>query len=113
MFTSLDLLVLVFVGLAAAMMISLCLMFVIKKKLVQNIFFYITLILGLFVAFFGYMVGSGMFPIQTAVAIITALACVGALVIRIVGKGNDKMFLIARVIAAAAFVIGFINAFIL
>ena len=111
MFTSLDLLIIVFMALAAAALLSLCLMFLIRNKPARIVFFHIASALGLYVSWVGFRIGiGGLFTIQIAIGILTALMCVGAFVLERVSKGNNKMFLIARIISAAALVIGFFNA---
>lgn len=114
MFTSLDLLVLVFLAIAASTLLSLCLMFLIRNKIAKRIFFYVTLALGLFTAWGGFSIGFvGWFPGQIALSAVVVLMCVGAFVLERVCKKNDKMFLIARITSAAALVIGILNAFII
>lgn len=113
MLTSLDLLILVFIGFAFAVLVSVCLMFLIKNRIVRRVCLYISIVIGIIMAFLGYMISSGMFPMQTATAMMTALASVGALVFDIVGRKNDKLFLVARIIAAASVAVGFINAFLI
>ena len=111
MFTSLDLLIVVFMALAAVTLLSLCLMFLIRNKTARKVFFYIASVLGLYVSWVGFRIGfGGMFSIQIAVGVLTALMCVGAFVLERVSKGNDKMFWVARILSAAALVIGFFNA---
>jgi hypothetical protein len=110
MFTFLDLLVVVFLALAALSLLSLCLMFLIRNKTAKRVFFYISTVFGIYIASIAFRISSGFFPAQTGLAIVTALMCIGAFVVERVGKNNDKMFLIARLIAAAALVIGFFNA---
>ena len=111
MFTSLDLLVIVFMALAAVTLLSLCLMFLLRNKTARKVFFYIASALGLYVSWVGFRIGiGGLFPLQIAVGVLTALMCVGAFVLERVRKGDDKMFMIARSISAAALVIGFFNA---
>ena len=111
MFTSLDLLIIVFIALAAVTLLSLCLMFLIRNKTARKVFFYIASVLGLYVSWIGFRIGiGGLFSIQIVIGILTALMCVGAFVLERVSKGNNKMFLIARIISAAALVIGFCNA---
>ncbi len=111
MFTSLDLLVIVFMILAAATLLSLALMFLIRNKTAKRVFFYITSALGLYMSWVGFRIGfGGLFPIQMVVGVVTALACIGAFILERVSKGNDKMLLIARIISAAALVIALFNA---
>lgn len=111
MLTSLDLLVIVFMALAATTLLSLCLMFLIRNRTARRVFFYITSVLGLYVSWVGFRIGiGGWFTGQMAVGILTALMCIGAFVLERVGKSNDKMFLIARILSAAALLLAFFNA---
>ena len=111
MLTSLDLLIIVFMALAAAALLSLCLMFLLRNKTARKVLFFISSVLGLYLSWVGFRIGiGGFFPIQIAIGVLTALMCVGAFVLERVGKGNDKMFMISRIISAAALAIGFFNA---
>ena len=111
MFTSLDLLIIVFMALAAVTLLSLCLMFLIRNKTARKVFFYIASVLGLYVSWIGFRIGiGGLFQIQIAIGVLTALMCIGAFVLERISKGNDKMFLAARILSVAALVIGFFNA---
>ena len=111
MFTSLDLLVVVFMALAAVTLLSLCLMFLIRNNTARKVFFYITSALGLYMSWVGFRIGyGGLFPIQIALGIVTALLGIGAFILERVSKGSSKAFLVARCISAAALVIGFFNA---
>ena len=111
MFTSLDLLIIVFMALAAAALLSLSLMFLIRNKPAKKVFFYIASVLGLYVSWVGFRIGiGGLFSFQIAIGVLTALMCIGAFVLERVSKGHDKMFLAARILSAAALVIGFFNA---
>ncbi len=111
MFTSLDLLVIVFMVLAAVTLFSLCLMFLIRNKIVKRVFFYITSAIGLYLSWVGFRIGfGGFFPIQIIVGIVTALMCIGAFILERVSKGNEKLMLIARIISSAALVIALLNA---
>ena len=111
MFTSLDLLIIVFMVLAAAALLSLCLMFLIRNKPARIVFFYIASALGLYVSCVGFRIGvGGLFSFQIAIGVLTALMCIGAFVLERISKGNDKMFLAARILSVAALVIGFFNA---
>ncbi len=110
MFTSLDLLVIVFMALAAVTLLSLSLMFLIKNKKAQKACFYTASVLAVYVASVGIRIGFGMFPIQVIVGILAALVSIGAFILERVSKGNEKMFLIARILSAVALVLGLFNA---
>ena len=114
MLTSLDWLIIVFMGLAALALFSLSLMFLIKNQKVKKVFFYIVAVLGIYLSSIAIRIGlGGMFTTQITVGFLTALAGVGAVITQIVCKDNKKGFLIAQMIATASLVIGFINAFLL
>ena len=111
MFTSLDLLIIVFMALAAVTLLSLSLMFLIRNKPARKVFFYIASALGLYVSWVGFRIGiGGLFSFQIAIGVLTALMCIGAFVLERISKGNDKMFLAARILSVVALVIGFFNA---
>ncbi len=111
MLTSLDLLVIVFMALTAVTLLSLCLMFLVRNKRAKRVIFYITSALGLYMSWVGFRIGfGGLFPIQMALGAVTALMCIAAFVLERVSKENSKMFLIARILSAAALTIGFFNA---
>ena len=111
MFTSLDLLVIVFAAFAAITLFALALMFLIKNKTAKRVCFYVTSALGLYISWVGFRIGlGGWFPIMMAVGILTALACIGAFILERASRGNNKMFFIARILSASALVIGFFNA---
>ena len=111
MFTFLDLLVIVFLVLIAATLLSLCLMFMLKNKTAKRICFYIVLVLSLYVSSIGLRIGlGGWFTTQIAFGVLTVLMTVSAFVLERVSKGNEKLLKISRVIAAAALAVGMINA---
>lgn len=111
MFTSLDLLVVAFMILAALTLLSICLMFLIRNKTVQRIFFYIVSALGLYICWVGFRIGlGGLFYVQIAVGILAAFMIIGAFVLERVSRGNRVMFLIARIVSAAALALALFNA---
>lgn len=111
MFTSLDLLIIVFMVLTAVTLLSLALMFLIRNKTAKKVCFYVASALGFYISWIGFRIGfGGMFPIQIAVGIVTALMCIGAFVLERISKGNSKMFFSARILSATALVIGLFNA---
>ena len=111
MFTSLDLLIIVFMALAAVTLISLALMFLIRNNTARRICFYVSSALGVYISWVGFRIGlGGMFPLRIAIGILTALACVGAFVLERVRKDNSGLFLVARLLTAASLMIGIFNA---
>lgn len=114
MLTSLDWLVIAFMGLAVLTLLSLCLMFLPKNKKVKRIVTYIAVALALYMAGVGLHIGFlGWFVTQIALGIITVLMSIGAVVLDILSKGNEKMLRISRIVAAAALVLGFANALLI
>lgn len=111
MLTSLELLVIVFMGLAALALLSLCLMFLMRNKIIKRVCFYIVIALAAFVTYAGLSIGlAGWFTEKIFFAAITTLMCIGAVVLDIIAKDNEKMRLIARILSAAALLIGMANA---
>ncbi len=113
MFTSLDLLVVAFMILAALTLLSICLMFLIRNRIVRKVFFYIVSALGLYISWVGFRIGiGGLFYVQIAVGILTAMTIIGAFVLERVSRDNKVMFLIARIVSAAALGVALLNAII-
>ncbi|MBQ4649308.1 MAG: hypothetical protein IJB73_01260 [Firmicutes bacterium] len=113
MFTFLDLLVVVFMVIAASGLLASCLMFLTKKPVLRKACFYITSALALYVGYVGVRIGGSLFPVQSAAGIAVGIAAIAAVVMALTGKENEKKFMTARIIAAAALVIGIVNAFLL
>ncbi|MBE6631637.1 MAG: hypothetical protein E7623_02925 [Ruminococcaceae bacterium] len=112
MLNSLDLLIIVFMGLTAASVLSSILMFVLKNRTAQRICLYLSAALGLFAAYGGIMIGFPYFMGQFFAAVIFGLASVAAVVLERLSRGDEKLFLIARIAAAASLVLGICNTFI-
>lgn len=112
MLNFLDLLVIVFMALSAVSLLSLCLMFLVRNHRVKKICFFIVAALGVYAASIGIRIGGSLFPLQTAIGAAAGLASIAAILLVLTRKGNEKRFRIARIIAAAALVIGLINAFV-
>lgn len=111
MFTFLDLLVVVGMGLVAAALLSVCLMFLLKNKTAKKVCFFIVTALALYASTVGLRIGfAGWFPEQIGAAVFAAVMAVGALVLKLVCKGEEKKLLAARIIAAAALVLGVASA---
>ena len=113
MLTSLDWLIIVFMGLAALALLSLSLMFLIKNRKAKKVLFYIVAALGIYLSSIAIRIGiSGMFTGQIILGFLTALVSIGSVVTTIVCKNNEKSFLIARIVATASLIVGFANAFL-
>lgn len=110
MVTFLDLLIIVSMALIAASLLSVVLMFLIRNKKVQRVCFYIAAALSLYMAYVGIRINWPDFYGQAVLAVVLALVSIGSVVLERVKKNNDKIFLITRIAAAAALVIGVINA---
>lgn len=110
MITFLDLLIIVSMVLMAASMLSVVLMFLIRNKTVQHVCFYIAAALSLYIGYVGIRINWPGFFSQAVLAAALALVSVAALVLVLLKKNDDRMFLYARIAAAAALVIGIVNA---
>jgi len=114
MLTSLDWLIIVFMGLAAAALLSLSLMFLLRNKTGKRVCFYGVSALTLFVSYVALYIGiSGWFVGQMFFGALTALAAVGAIVLDLIGKNSEKKQKIARIVSAAALVVGLANALLI
>lgn len=113
MITFLDLLIIVSMVLIAASFLSLVLMFLIRNRMVQRVCFYIAVVLSLYIGYVGIRINWLGFEGQAVLAAVMALVSVGAFVLERVKKQDDKMFLYARIAAAAALVIGTVNALLI
>lgn len=110
MFTFLDLLIIVSMVLIAASFLSLVLMFLIRNKKIQRVCFYITAALGVYIGYVGIRINWLGFEGQAILAAVMVLVSISAFVLGLVKKNDDKMFLYARIAAAAALVVGTVNA---
>ena len=111
MTTFLDLLIVVVMVLSAASLLAMALMFLVKSKKVQHAFFYLVVALGIYMGYVGFRILSPTVIWQTGLAVLMALTSLGALMLERLRKGNEKMFLIAKIAASAALVVGMFNAF--
>ncbi|MBE6893697.1 MAG: hypothetical protein E7482_06775 [Ruminococcaceae bacterium] len=111
MLTSLDWLVIVYMGMVAASLLSLCLMFLVRRPRIKQVCLYIVAALGVYAASVGIRIGLGLFPVQVAVGVAAGAASIGAIVLERTAKGSEKKLKTARILAAAALVIGVINTF--
>lgn len=108
---SLDLLVIVFMVLASACLLALSLMFLVRNPRIKKVCFYIVAALGIYTGYVGFCIGSGLFPVQTAVGVIAAVAAIASIVLVVTGKNDERKFKIARLVAAGSLIVGMANAF--
>lgn len=113
MITFLDLLIIVSMALIAASLLSVALMFLVRNQRVRQVCFYITAALNLYIAYVGIRINWPDFFEQAVLAAVLALFSIAAVVLQCVKKNDSKIFLIARIVAAAALVIGVINALLI
>ena len=112
MITSLDLLVILFMGLAFAALLSVVLMFLIKNKVVRYVAMGAVLVTAACAATFGFLVGfAGAFLGQIAVAALAVLLIPTAIVLSIIGAKHKNLFLVARLVSVASMVLGMLSAF--
>lgn len=105
-----DLIILVSMVLIASSFLSLVLMFLVKNEKVRRVCFYIAVGLNLYVGSVAIRINWPGFMEQVVMAVVFMAAGIGALVLERVKKGDEKMFLYARIAAAAALVLGTFNA---
>lgn len=110
MITFLDLLIIVSMVLIAGSLLSVALMFLVKNRKVRQVCLWITAVLGLYVGSVGIRINWPDFYGQAVLAAVFALTGVAALVLALVRRENEKVFLAARIAAAAALVLGVVNA---
>ena len=113
MLTFLDLLVVVFMVIAALSLLALCLMFMTKNHTIKSICFYVVVAIGIYLGYVGARISWPGFILQVAVAILMAVVSIAALILERRSKGDEKKLKIARIMASLALVIGMVNAFFL
>ena len=111
MTTFLDLLIVVVMMLSAASLLAMALMFLVKNETVQRLSFYLVVALGVYMGYVGFRILSPTVIWQTGLAIGMALTGLGALALERLSKGNEKKFLVAKITASAALIVGMFNAF--
>ena len=111
MITFLDLLVVVVMGLCAVSLVAIALMFLVKNKKVKQLCLYLVAALGVYIGYVGCRILWPGFLPQVVLAVVMALAGIGAVVLERLSKNNEKRILLAQILASAALVIGMFNAF--
>ena len=113
MMNFLDLLVIVFLAVAAFSLLAVVVMFVVKNPLVQKISLGLSVLvsLGLAVSYLPSFLTFG-FGGQVASGVLFALMGIGGGVLALVAKDDPQKLLVARILAAPSLVLGIVNAFL-
>lgn len=109
--TFLDLLIVVVMAIVAVGIVAAGLMFLVKNEKVRKISFWVIALLGIYIGYVGVRIMRLGFPLQTLVAVVMALVSVGAIVLNLIGKNDEKKLLAARIMATVALAVGTVNAF--
>lgn len=112
MVTFLDLMVMVFMVLAAGGALALCMMFLARRPRIKQVCLYVAAALGVYVCTVSVRIAGSMFPEQMIAGLVLGLGSVAAVVLERMSKGDEKKQKIARILAAASLVLGLANAFL-
>jgi hypothetical protein len=99
--------------LAGLSLVSVSLMFLLKNKTAQRVCFYVVLALIAYTVYAGLRIGIGLFSTQVVLSLVVLFTAILAFVFERVFKDDNKLFLVVRIIAAAALVLGIVNVFII
>lgn len=111
MMNSLDLLVIAFMVIVAVALLSLTLMFLARRPRLKQVCLWIVSALSVYAGYVGIRIGLVGFPVQVAFGLAVAAAGIGAIVLERLSKGDKKKLAISRLMAAAALIVGILNAF--
>jgi len=109
MLNNLDLMIIVFMVLAAAGLLALVLMFLSKNEKLNRVCTYIVAVLGLYASSIGVSIGWPYFMGQAVAGIALGAVAVAAIVFAAIAKDNVKKYKAARILAAVSLVLGMAN----
>ena len=112
MVTFLDLLVVVVMVLSAVSLVAIALMFLVKNRIVKRVCLYIVSAFGIYMGYVGLRILWAGFPAQAALAVLTTMVSIGAVVLERLGRDGSKTFLAAQVMASLSLIVGMLNAFV-
>lgn len=112
MFTNLDLLIVVVMALFAVSLLAVVLMFLLRSQKAQRVCLWLVSALGVYLGYVGVRINWADFGPRAPVAVAMALAAIGAVVLERLSKGDEKKLTVARILSAAALLIGMCNAFV-
>ena len=112
LYTSLDLLIIAVMVIAAVGLVALALMFLLRSPKARRVCLYMGAALGMYLGYVGLRINLHGFALQSALAVALALAAIAAVVLVIKRKDDEKMFRLARLMTALSVVVGMMNAFV-
>lgn len=110
MLNSLDLLIIVFIGLAVATIIGIALQFITKNKVIQKIGFYVSSVLATGLAFCNYESTPLEYGSNIFAGFAFAALAIAAVVLQLVKK-DDKALKLARILSVIALLGGMLVTF--
>ena len=110
MINSLDLLVLVFVGMSLVSVLAICMMFLMKNRLVKRISLCFLAAQGMMLSLINSRIMSVSFPFELAAGWILGAAALASLPLEFLGK-SSRTHLIARIMAAVSVIGALLNTF--
>ena len=112
MFTSLDLLILVFIGMSAVSLLAVCLIFLLKNKTARKIILCLLAVQGMLISVLNALMTPFTYPGELALGWGLGALSVAALLLELCGK-SEKKSLIARLMVTTSVVLGMVNAFLI
>lgn len=112
MFTFLDLLVVVVMGLIAVGLLAIALMFLIKNKSIKQVCLYTIIALSIYIGYVALRIHWPFYTGESILAVFMILMSIGAFVLERIKLDFNHKFMISQIIATLSLVIGMTNAFI-
>lgn len=110
MLNNLDLMIIVFMVLAAVGLLAFCLMFLVKNEKIKKVSLFVASALGIYLGYVSFRIFFPMFMGQFVIGALLGAAGIAAIVLAIISKDEVKKFKLARILAAASLVLGMVNA---
>lgn len=111
MTTFLDLLIVVVMALSAVSLVAMALMFLVKNRKISQVCLWIVAVLGIYMGYVGLRILWASSIAQSLLAVLMALAAIGAIVLERLSRNNHKQYRLAQIMASVALIVGMLNAF--
>lgn len=111
MLTSLDWLVLVFIGTTGISLLAVILMYLLKNEVVKKVCFYFLAIQGMLISWMNAMSTPSIYPLELALGWVLGVVSVSALLLELCSK-QEKKSKIARILVTISVVVGIWNTFL-